>query len=51
VIEAIELTQHRFAIGVQWHPEFFIAKAGPHLALFQALVAAARSEAAARAVA
>jgi putative glutamine amidotransferase len=51
VIEAIELTQHRFAIGVQWHPEFFIAEAGPHLALFQALVAAARSEAAARAVA
>lgn len=23
VIEAIELPQHRFALGVQWHPEFF----------------------------
>ena len=23
VIEAIELPDHRFAIGVQWHPEFF----------------------------
>jgi putative glutamine amidotransferase len=51
VIEAIELPHHRFAIGVQWHPEFFIAEGGPHLALFQALVAAARNEAAARAVA
>jgi putative glutamine amidotransferase len=47
VVEAIELPQHRFAIGVQWHPEFFIAEAGPHLALFQALVAAARGEQAA----
>ena len=43
--------RYRFCLGVQWHPEFFIAEAGPHLALFQALVAAARSEAAARAVA
>ncbi|MBI1778238.1 MAG: gamma-glutamyl-gamma-aminobutyrate hydrolase family protein [Proteobacteria bacterium] len=42
VIEAIELPDRKFAIGVQWHPEFFIAEAGPHLALFQALVDAAR---------
>ncbi len=27
VIEAIELKQHPFCIGVQWHPEFFITEA------------------------
>lgn len=27
VIEAIELNQHPFCIGVQWHPEFFITEA------------------------
>ena len=41
VIEAIELPDRRFAIGVQWHPEFFVADAGPHRALFEALVQAA----------
>ncbi|MBL8672612.1 MAG: gamma-glutamyl-gamma-aminobutyrate hydrolase family protein [Alphaproteobacteria bacterium] len=39
VIEAIELPRHRFAIGVQWHPEFFREKGSPHRALFEALVA------------
>jgi putative glutamine amidotransferase len=36
VIEAVELQGHRFAIGVQWHPE-----EGDDLRLFEALVAAA----------
>jgi len=37
VIEAVELPGHRFALGVQWHPE----QDGGDLRLFQALVAAA----------
>jgi putative glutamine amidotransferase len=36
VIEAVELQGHRFAIGVQWHPE-----EGDDLRLFEALAAAA----------
>ena len=36
VIEALELEDHRFAIGIQWHPE-----EGDDLRLLQALVAAA----------
>ena len=37
VIEAVELQGHRFAIGVQWHPE-----EGDDLRAFEALVAAGR---------
>jgi gamma-glutamyl-gamma-aminobutyrate hydrolase PuuD len=37
VIEAVELQGHRFAVGVQWHPE-----EGDDLRVFEALVAAAR---------
>ncbi|HEY4461062.1 MAG TPA: gamma-glutamyl-gamma-aminobutyrate hydrolase family protein [Streptosporangiaceae bacterium] len=37
VIEAVELQGHRFAIGVQWHPE-----EGDDLRVFEALVAGAR---------
>jgi putative glutamine amidotransferase len=36
VIEALELDGHRFAVGIQWHPE-----EGDDLRLLQALVAAA----------
>jgi len=43
VIEAIELPGRKFAIGVQWHPEFFTASGNPHRKVFEALVAAARS--------
>lgn len=39
-IEAIESTRHRFAVGVQWHPEM-----GFDSAVVHALVAAARSTA------
>lgn len=42
VIEAIELMGHRFAIGVQWHPE-----ESDDLRLFQALVAASGTSGAA----
>jgi len=38
VIEAIEIPGRRFALGVQWHPEFFLAAGNPHRKLFEALV-------------
>jgi gamma-glutamyl-gamma-aminobutyrate hydrolase PuuD len=37
IVEAVELPGHRFALGVQWHPE----QDGGDLRLFEALVAAA----------
>jgi putative glutamine amidotransferase len=40
IVEAIELPDHPFAIGVQWHPEY-LTDAGPHLSLFEALVSKA----------
>ena len=43
VIEAIELPKRKFALGVQWHPEFFLQAGNPHRKVFEALVAAARS--------
>lgn len=41
VIEAIEIPERGFALGVQWHPEFFIEEDGPNRRLFAALVEAA----------
>ncbi len=41
VIEALELPQARFCLGVQWHPENFV-EAGTFLPLFAGLLAAAR---------
>jgi putative glutamine amidotransferase len=38
VIEGIESTRHRFALGVQWHPEFFIDPGDRRI--FDALIAA-----------
>jgi putative glutamine amidotransferase len=40
VIEAVEAIGHPLAIGVQWHPENFVARGEFH-GLFSALVAAA----------
>jgi putative glutamine amidotransferase len=40
VIESLELREHAFCIGVQWHPENFVAT-GEFQALFDGLVAAA----------
>jgi putative glutamine amidotransferase len=39
VIEGIESTRHRFALGVQWHPEFMIDPADERI--FAAFVAEA----------
>lgn len=41
VIEGIESRTHRFALGVQWHPEFHIT--GSDAKLFAGLIAAARA--------
>ncbi len=41
VVEAIEGTEHSFAIGVQWHPEMMVEHSPAMLAPFRALVAAA----------
>jgi len=41
IIEGIELANQRFALGVQWHPEFFQEPNNPHLALFESLISAA----------
>lgn len=39
VVEAIEIPGHRFALGVQWHPEFYgDGTSNPHAKLFDALV-------------
>jgi putative glutamine amidotransferase len=42
LIESIEVVDHRFAIGVQWHPEEFFQTDTATLALFQAFVEACR---------
>jgi putative glutamine amidotransferase len=42
VIEGIEGEDERFAVGIQWHPESLAADDPQMLALFQALVRAAR---------
>jgi putative glutamine amidotransferase len=41
VIEGLESTQHRFVVGVQWHPERLVARHLLHRALFARLVEAA----------
>jgi putative glutamine amidotransferase len=42
VIEGAERPDRTFCLGVQWHPEFFLGDGDPNLALFEALVEAAR---------
>lgn len=38
VIESIEAPEHRWMLGVQWHPEMLTHLSTRHLALFEALV-------------
>ena len=42
VIEAIEVPDQPFALGVQWHPEAVAAHEPRHAAIYRGLVAAAR---------
>ncbi len=44
VVEAIELPDSPFALGVQWHPEAVIPCDSRHAALYRGLVAAARDQ-------
>lgn len=37
IIEGIEIAKKRFAVGVQWHPEFFLEDNDPSFLLFKAL--------------
>jgi len=43
-IEGIESRQHRFVVGVQWHPERMVGHHPRHRALFERFVASARGE-------
>jgi putative glutamine amidotransferase len=42
VVEAVESTEHPFALGVQWHPELLLQSMPLHLGLYRALVQRAR---------
>jgi putative glutamine amidotransferase len=42
VVEAIEASQHVFAVGVQWHPELLLNTIPLHLGLYKAFVHKAR---------
>jgi putative glutamine amidotransferase len=42
VVEAIECTEHPFALGVQWHPELMLESMPLQLGLYRALVQKAR---------
>lgn len=43
IVEAVEMTDYPFFIGVQWHPEYLWEKDDASLKLFQAFVNASRS--------
>jgi len=44
VIEAVEVPERRFAIGVQWHPEWMFEHQPEHRRLFEGLVAASTDD-------
>jgi putative glutamine amidotransferase len=49
-IEAVRVADaNGFAVGVQWHPEFWVKTDGPSRKLFEAFGAEARARAASRA--
>ena len=41
IVEAIEIPGHRFALGVQWHPEWLYDRQPEMARLFTGLIAAA----------
>jgi len=43
LIEAVEISEHPFAIGVQWHPECLVDDEPMMLGLFEGLVSAAKA--------
>lgn len=44
IIKAVEMVQHPFLVGVQWHPEASVREDPDQLHVFGALVAAARAQ-------
>jgi len=44
IIEGIEISDQRFCLGVQWHPEFFATPGDPNFRLFEALVSASSGQ-------
>ena len=44
LIEAVEIPEHPFVLGVQWHPENLIHDVPPMLSLFKGVVAAAAQQ-------
>lgn len=42
VVEAIEVTAHPFAVGVQWHPELLIHTVPLHFGIYKTFIAKAR---------
>ncbi|HEX9452950.1 MAG TPA: gamma-glutamyl-gamma-aminobutyrate hydrolase family protein, partial [Candidatus Binatia bacterium] len=42
IIEAIESTRHRFAIGVQWHPEVLAPRRVDQRRILEAFIAACK---------
>ncbi len=42
IVEAIEVPTHRFALGVQWHPEQFVTQDHPGNRIFEAFLRAAQ---------
>lgn len=47
-VEAVSVGGHPFALGVQWHPEYWVRSDAPSRALFDAFADAARAHAARR---
>jgi putative glutamine amidotransferase len=45
IVEAIEIPGHRFALGVQWHPEWLYDRQPEMARLFHGLIAAAEAAA------
>lgn len=43
LVEAVELRDHRFGLGVQWHPEWLVESAG-NQAIFEGLIRAAAAK-------
>lgn len=43
IIEAIELPEYRFALGVQWHPEFFAEEDSPDQRIFKGFIQACQN--------
>lgn len=44
-VEAVSVPRHPFALGVQWHPEYFVRDDAPSRAVFDAFAAAVRHHA------